>query len=113
MRRYDSGYRRSGRARTEQDRYAGDYGRYFTPDPGDAGYPSARWGWGPIGWAGTDMVGMGLWPGAGGPRGETGREPPRRDPRESRAYGRGGDRELRRWAQRYGYDFDHTIRPRD
>ena len=33
-------------------------------------------------------------------------------PRQSPLYGRGGDRALREWARRRGYDVEHTIRPR-
>ena len=33
-------------------------------------------------------------------------------PRESPLYGRGGDRAVREWARRRGYDVEHTIRPR-
>lgn len=36
---------------------------------------------------------------------------PRR-PEESSMYGRGGDRAVRRWAQRYGYDVGYAIPPR-
>lgn len=39
-------------------------------------------------------------------------EPRRVPPRESGAYGHGGDRELREWAARAGYDVEYTIRPR-
>ena len=33
------------------------------------------------------------------------------DPRQSATYGRGGDLAARRWAERYGYDMEVTIRP--
>lgn len=98
------------------DRGAGlELGRYGTPFPGAEGYPSARWGWGPIGWAAWDpMLGLGTEPmpgmlgyGYGAPA-----PTPRRSPEESRSYGRGGDRELQRWARRYGYDLEYEIRPR-
>jgi hypothetical protein len=39
-------------------------------------------------------------------------ERPRREPRESPAYGRGGDRALQRWARRYGYDMGYEVQPR-
>jgi hypothetical protein len=39
-------------------------------------------------------------------------EPPPRRPRESGTYGRGGDRAVREWAARNGYDVEFTIRPR-
>lgn len=107
-RRYDRGYRGG------YDRNAGlDLGRYGTPFPGAAGYPAARWGWGPIGWAAWDpMLGIGTEPmpgmyGYGAPA-----PPLRRRPEESRSYGRGGDRELQRWARSRGYDTGYEIRPR-
>ncbi|MDQ3607133.1 MAG: hypothetical protein M3418_13220 [Gemmatimonadota bacterium] len=37
---------------------------------------------------------------------------PRRRPEESPTYGRGADRAVRRWAQRYGYDIEYGIQPR-
>jgi hypothetical protein len=91
-----------------------DLGRYGTPFPGAAGYPSARFGWGPVGWAGW-APGMEFWPYADAPGyGFDGRmETPRQPPRESPSYGRGGDRALQRWARRYGYDMGYEIRPRD
>lgn len=109
--RYDRAYSREGRGYDRE--YGGDYGRYGTPFPGARGYPTARFGWGPIGWAGLGPdLGYGTlygapWYGYGGWN-----EPPRRRPDESPAYGRGGDRELRDWGRRYGYDFEYTIRPR-
>jgi hypothetical protein len=115
MSRYDDRYRGArDRSTRAGGRHAGEYGRYFTPFPGDAGYPSARWGWGPMGWAGDVGPEMGLWPapGARGPAGGAYDREVRRPPRESSSYGRAGDREIRRWAGRYGYDIDHTIRPR-
>ena len=33
-------------------------------------------------------------------------------PRQSPTYGRGGDRALRAWAERYGYDVEFSIPPR-
>jgi hypothetical protein len=118
-RRYDDGYRRDER----YDRGAGsgrtaghgtDLGRYGTPFPGAEGFPSARWGWGPIGWAGW-APGMEFWPHGPIPAyGFDGRvERPRRSPCESATYGRGGDGALQRWARRYGYDMGYEIRPRD
>jgi len=88
-------------------------GRYGTPFPGAAGFSSARWGWGPIGWAGWGP-GMEFWPYADVPAYgmPTGRRTPRRRPEQSPTYGSSGDREVRRWAQRYGYDMGYTIRPR-
>jgi len=88
-------------------------GRYGTPFPGAAGFPSARWGWGPIGWAGWGP-GMEFWPYADVPAYgmPVRRSTPRRRPEQSSTYGSGGDREVRRWARRYGYDMGYTIRPR-
>ena len=37
----------------------------------------------------------------------------RRTPERSPAYGRGGDREVRRWAREHGYDEGFEIRPRE
>jgi hypothetical protein len=85
------------------------YGRYGTPLPGNHGYPSARWGWGPIGWTGWGP-GLSPWPYGAAPADEPGRTP-RRRPEESPTYGRGGDRMVQRWGQRYGYDVEYTIRP--
>jgi hypothetical protein len=108
--RYDRGY---GRSQRYQRDYDNNFGRYGTPFPGAYGYPSARWGWGPIGMAGW---GMGMpfgvpynmpWYGFGDAH-----EPPRRPPQESPSYGRGGDQAVRRWSQRYGYDMEYEIRPR-
>jgi hypothetical protein len=93
-------------------RYDEGLGRYGTPFPGAAGYPSARWGWGPIGWAAWGP-GMELSPFAGVPyygypdHGEP--YQPRRRPEESPTYGRGGDQAVRRWASRYGYDEGYEI----
>jgi hypothetical protein len=93
--------------------YDYDLGRYGTPFPGAAGYPSARWGWGPIGWAAWGP-GMEMSPFAGVPYYAGYGEPyqPRRRPEESPTYGRGGDRAARRWAARYGYDEAYEIQPR-
>lgn len=111
--RYDTGF---GRYDTGFGRYDTGSGRYGTPFPGAAGYPSARWGWEPIGWAGWGM-GMEAWPYAAHsgmmPYGFSGStRTPRRRPDESSTYGRGGDRALQRWARRYGYDLGYEVRPR-
>jgi hypothetical protein len=37
----------------------------------------------------------------------------RRPPEDSPAYGRGGDREVQRWATRHGYDAGFTIEPHE
>ena len=131
--------RQEGYGRDRAPRYGRDYGpgRYGRDDPPDRGrrrargydpdfafggyppgagpYDATGWapyaftpfGWDPmLGWAGWG-AGMGYVP-PGGFREEPRPVPPRRSP----MYGRGGDRALRRWAERYGYDFEYTIRPR-
>lgn len=107
-RRYEYDYGRQRHGGRPGPRYDAEYGM---------GGPFPAGGWygpmGPMGWAAW-APGMEFWPapwGAGNyapapPR--TRREPPRRSP----AYGRGGDRTLRRWAERYGYDLEYTIPPR-
>jgi hypothetical protein len=92
--------------------YGRDYLQYGAPFAG----------WYPGGfWAGAPMYGWGGWGGGFGwpmypvPLGYGGydygfRE--RTPPEESPAYGRGGDEAARRWAKRYGYDVEYTIRPR-
>jgi hypothetical protein len=107
-----SRYDKWGYGRTDGG-YGRDFGRYGTPMPGAEGYPSARWGWGPIGWAGMGPA-MEAWPYAPIPGyGFDGSVEPRgKPPRRSETYGRGGDRALQRWARRYGYDMSHQIRPR-
>lgn len=109
-RRYDATLQRYG---YDYGRYGAEYGRYGTPFPGAAGYPSARWGWSPIGWMGWGP-GMEFWPYAGLPAyGWNGSyRPPHRPPEESPFYGRRADRALRRWAARYGYDLEYSIEPR-
>jgi hypothetical protein len=111
-RRYDRGYDIDTRGR-RGTRYGADFGRYGTPFPGDAGYPSARWGWGQIGWMGWGP-GMEAWPYASVPGyGFDGSyRTPRRRPEESPTYGQDADRAVRRWARRYGYDEGYEIRPR-
>lgn len=100
---YDRGYR------------AYDDGPFPRRGPGPDGGPYDATGWAPfafspfgfdptLGWAGWG-AGTGYVP---PPPPDPRRVPPRRSP----AYGRGGDRELRRWAERYGYDVEYTIRPR-
>lgn len=93
-----------------------DYGRYdaayrdgwYGGEGYGAWYPGAFWaggpmfGWGaPWGWPPYAPVGVGRPP------------VPRRSPRESPAYGRGGDREVRRWARSHGYDAGYEIPPRE
>lgn len=79
--------------------------------PGMDWYPGAYWGAAPLG-----MAGWGWYPGPFVPVGfgiarygadYTPREPPERSP----TYGRGGHREVRQWARRYGYDIEYTVRP--
>lgn len=105
-------HRRRGTDRSPppRTRYGWDYappgGRYFSPLPGAQGYPEARWGWNPISWM--------MWPGPGaaGYDLEEFYQAPRRPPRESPTFGRGGDRAARRWSQHHGYEIEGTIRPR-
>jgi hypothetical protein len=73
-------------------------------------------------WRNAPMYGWGWWGGAWGWPPEAMVEPvrPRRDfegrravpPRQSPLFGRSGDDAVRRWAERYGYDFELTVRPR-
>lgn len=101
--RYDHRYRPAPRGRYDRELYRDAGG------PWTAWYPGGFWAGAPMfGWGGLEGWG---WPplapvGYGPP-------PPRRSPRESPAYGRGGDRALRRWAERYGYDIEYSIPPRD
>jgi hypothetical protein len=112
-REYDRGGRR-GRG------YDGGFGRY------DRGYPAGpapRQGLGaefgpplpfpfvPFGY--DPVMGQTAWPpypyhGVAPGHDRDDRVPPRRSP----AYGRGGDRALRAWAERYGYDVEFSIPPR-
>jgi hypothetical protein len=96
---YDAGYGRGG------------YGTGYGPDAtGWLPFAFTPFAWDPmLGWAGWGG-GMGYVPWSGGPGPRP--EPRHVDPRQSPAYGRGGDQALRRWAERYGYDFEMTIRPR-
>lgn len=119
--RHGDDYRAESRSAHYADMYGRPGGRYGTPFPGAAGYPSARFGWGPIGWAGW-VPGDGVLPELawmygvpyGAPwygSGEIAPHRPPRPPRESPGYGRGGDCEVRRWAREHGYDASYTIRP--
>lgn len=110
MRRYDRGYRGD----RERPR-AHSYDRHFARgrDPFTGWYPGAAWAGAPMfGWGGMDGWGWPPYVPVG-----VGRYPdeitPRRDPRESASYGRGGDEAARRWAERYGYDIEYSIHPRD
>lgn len=97
-------------ARYDYSRYDRGYGRNM---PYSGWYPGAFWG-------GAPMFGWGAWGGAEGwpPYAPVGygrydrNYTPRRPPRESGAYGLGGDRELREWARRAGYDVGYEIQPR-
>ena len=102
---YDRGYRPA--------RYDRDYGasrRHWSSYA--AALPLIPFGvdpmMGPLGWElpfahGSGMYGAG--PGYGYHR-------PPTPPRGSPTHGRGGDRALRKWAQRYGYDVEYSIAPR-
>jgi hypothetical protein len=101
MRRYD-------RYDYELRRRAGG-GRYDAPGPWTGWYPGAYGAGAPMfGFAGMEAWGWPPYAPIG--RGEPPRSP-RRRPRESAAYGRGGDQAVRRWAERYGYDIEYSIRP--
>jgi hypothetical protein len=104
---FGDGYGRRSRG----SRYgSSDYQRARGTFPG--WYPGAYWAGAPMfGWGG--MEGWG-WPSYGpvGPWRYPADFEPRRTPRESAAYGRGGDEAARRWAERYGYDVEFSIRPR-
>ncbi|MEW5930082.1 MAG: hypothetical protein AB1941_21715 [Gemmatimonadota bacterium] len=107
MRRYGSDFRRGPRG---PRRYDGmDHSL-----AGNAPYVDRAWYGGP--WAWAPYVGMGTWTSAPfPPRGypADGLDRERRvPPEESPAYGRGGDRMVRQWARRYGYDFEYRIPPR-
>ncbi len=88
-------------------RYDRGYGGGFTPVPFvPFGYDPMM---GPMMWPmplpyGADMRAAN--PGFGYDRGF--RTPPRHSP----AYGQGGDRALRAWAERFGYDVEFSIPPR-
>jgi hypothetical protein len=116
--RYDTGYRAADRndwttgyGRIDWDRereWSGgpshrywdtrDYGADYT----DRGWTGASWG----GYAGGGAYGRGVRAGYG----REYREPVA--PRQSPAYGRGGDRAAREWARQHGYDASMTIQPR-
>ena len=91
-----------------------DYG--FEYRPGDAygtWYPGAFWAAPMAGWAGWGGAGIWGWP----PYAPVGYGryprpyPPRRSPRESPTYGRGGDQAVRRYARSHGYGAGYPIRP--
>ncbi|MEW5928345.1 MAG: hypothetical protein AB1941_12825 [Gemmatimonadota bacterium] len=120
--RYDRGFRgydRPGPGRRPRG-YAADYRR--GPDRGyGPGYPASFAdpsfamgpGFMPVGWGWFGPMGMDPAPFAWGPPAGFGPPPrPPRRPEDSPAYGRGGDRELQRWARERGYDVGHAIYPR-
>lgn len=111
MPRYDRAYGR------EYGRATEDRGRYPSrgPAPFTGWYPGAYWAGAPMfGWMGLEPW---AWP-PYAPYGPYGANfygadyTPRRRPEESPTYGRGGDEAARRWAERYGYDIEYSIRPR-
>jgi hypothetical protein len=115
---YDRGYRRGyDRSwRRGYDRhlrgYDAPYGAGYPPYDATGWMPftMAPLGFDPVlGWAGWG-AGVG-WVPPGPARGYD-HEARRVPPRESPTYGRGGDRALRRWAERHGYDVEYTIQPR-
>lgn len=84
--------------------YGHEFFRYGAPVPGEGVYPEHHFGGGMMyglegaGWAPFGMVGFPLY----AYEYAEGRHP-RYRPEESPTYGRGGDRELRRWARHHGY----------
>ncbi|HEX8452594.1 MAG TPA: hypothetical protein VF647_10885 [Longimicrobium sp.] len=111
---YDRGFRGGPRG---YDRGQGRYDRGYQGAPPRPDYgPPVPFPFVPFGW--DPMMGPMAWPmlpygaegmPAPGPRYDRGYHiPPRRSP----AYGRGGDRALRAWADRYGYDVEFSIPPR-
>lgn len=99
---YDAGYRRP-------DAYDAPYrGRRAYRDEDAFWMTEPSMLWDPLfGWAGMPP-GAPFGPGLDDPYRARGPVPPRDSP----AYGAGGDRALRGWARRYGHDFERTIRPR-
>jgi hypothetical protein len=100
--RYDRGF---GRGRYDAP-YAG-LGPDYEPVP----FPFVPFGYdpmmGPMAWSVPPAYGP--WTGGAGRGPDRG---PRVPPRRSPTYGRGGDRALRAWADRYGYDVEYSIPPR-
>lgn len=95
---YDRSYRREGLARRGPGMMSGWYPGVFWGDP-------MMYGWG-LGWGGMmpPYVGPGGWMPRGGTYGPFYDAPYPRQvrPKESPTYGRGGDRELQRGAERRG-----------
>ena len=110
---YDGGIRR-GYDRGVQ-RYDGSFRGRPAPwqRPGAAFAAPPPFPYAPFGF--DPMMGPMAWPMpygygyAAGPRYDRAFRTP---PRQSPAYGRGGDRALRAWAERYGYDVEFSIPPR-
>jgi len=107
--RYDDGL--DHRRRWQSRRGAGRRydAEFYGVRPGLAG----AWGLPPLSWSagmpGMEMGGFGAYPlMAPGHPPRPARIPPERSP----AYGRGADRELRRRAERLGYDAGFRVRPR-
>ena len=121
--RYDRGSRGpAGPGRERRPRgYGADYRRGYDRGYGP-GYPASFAdasfamgpGFMPMGWGWYGPMGMEPVPFPFGPGGGFGapERAPRR-PEDSPAYGRGGDRELQRWARERGYDAGYAIYPRD
>lgn len=83
-------------------------------DPYATWYPGAFWASPMAGWAGWAGAGMWGWPPyAPVGYGAYARDfiTPRRPPRESPTYGRGGDEAAVRYARSHGYDVGYTIPP--
>jgi len=118
--RYDREFR--GRPGYDRGYRAAPYDRGYRPAAYDRGYgPPPPRGWnsyaaafpvipfgydpmmGPLGWPAPSPYGAGMY--------GLGHQPPT-PPRESSTYGRGGDRALREWAGRNGYDVEYSIAPR-
>jgi hypothetical protein len=113
--RYDAGYRGARYDSPIASRYDPSRGRHPGEHP-PAGDPYAYgpgplipFGWDPMmQWGGWE-TGPGYVPFPDEPRR---RQPRPRPPEHSPTYGRRGDEEARRWAERHGYAVERTIRPR-
>jgi len=104
---YDCGFRGGPRGYDRGYRGAPPRPDYGPPVP----FPFVPFGWdpmmGPMAWPMLPYGAEGM--PAPGPRYDRGYHVPAR---RSPAYGRGGDRALRAWADRYGYDVEFSIPPR-
>lgn len=116
---YDRGYSARGYGRDYGRDYGRGYGRDYGPARGvsfaGASFPMGAGYMPPWGWYGPLGIPAGPWPAYGdfGAYAPPPPQPPRRPPRESPAYGRGGDREVRRWAREHGYDVEYAVYPRE